>query len=155
MNDTNSFYQLKILHLALVIGVVLFGGVCLVIKLVFSISFPELLPHNSIYITILILIVLIAGSDFLFKNRISNIERGMPVKEKLAAYRLASLIRFMLIETAAIISGVGYLLTGVVLRYFVLMIIATGYFIYVKPTKEKVIDELNLSYSDQQKLKVT
>lgn len=146
-----SISQQKILYYALVGGVVLLGLLALVINTVVGIDFKIDLPSELQYLAIAYIVFTFFISGYVFKQRLSKVDAAMSLVEKVGEYRSAAIIKYAIVEGASLLLATAYLVTGSYV-YFILFGVTVGYFLYVRPTKEEMIDELNLSYADQQKL---
>ena len=90
----------------------------------------------------------IAGS-IIFKKKLNSSKSKTSLIEKLNDYRAALIIRYALLEGATFFSLVSYLMTGDQLfLYISILIIAI--FIILKPSAEKVINDLELNPNERQ-----
>ena len=124
---------LKIIHLALLAGVTL---IYFIIGDIFNISMPKLEGENLYYIFIPAIAVL--ASNFLFKNVLSKINPKSSDKEKLMQYQTASIMRWAILEGSAFL----ILILKPELAIFGLLLLL--YLLLVRPTKEKIENELNI-----------
>lgn len=152
MDLKESFFQIKILYSALIVGVLLFAGICLVIHNVFDIGNElHVLPEQAIYLIFLIAVTMLYLSSFLYKKRTALITQSFTLDDKLQYYRNAVILRAALIEIAALSVGIGYLLSGELL-YLGAMIIPLAYFLQTFPKDEAMISTMDLTYAEQQEL---
>jgi hypothetical protein len=149
-NPQAFFKTTAIIHAALLIGQVLFGAT------VFSITQStglNLNPGNDVFYYVALLLVIggmILGS-FLYKQQLAKLGGEATLKEKTAAYQTALIIRCALSEGASLFCIIHYMLTGN-LFYLLLVGLNILYFIWIRPTKDKIADEVNLSYEDKVEL---
>ena len=146
-----SFSQQKILFYAMVAGVIMIGVLAFAMNTILELDFNVSLPAELIYVGAGVVFLTFFASDAVFKKMLSQVDSTMDLEGKVAKYRSASIVKYALIEGAALLLAVAYMLTGSY-EYFMLLGVTIGYFIYVRPTEEKLIDSLNLSYADQQKM---
>ena len=124
---------LQVIHLALLAGVSL---AYFIIGDLFNISMPKLEGENLYYIFIPAITVL--ASNFLFKNVLAKIESNNSKMEKLAQYQTASIMRWAILEAGAFL----ILILKPELVVFGLLLLL--YLLLVRPTKEKIENELNI-----------
>lgn len=138
---------ISIIHLALNLGLILFGAVTFVIN-----SGRNIFNYNTndpfVIISPLLAIAGIAGGIFLFNRQVASAQDKDTLKGKLAIYQGALIQKYALVEGAAMFANVSYELSRNL--YF---LIITGllilYFISIKPTKDRLETDLNLSYEDK------
>ncbi|WP_295675965.1 hypothetical protein [uncultured Mucilaginibacter sp.] len=136
-----------IIHLALLIGQVLFGVV------VFAITPNPVFnwkPGNDVFFYVLILLVCLGiflGS-FLFKQQLANAAEKTNLKDKLGVYQTAFIVRAALSEGASIF---GIVCTMITSNLFYLAIVGINilFFISIRPTRDKIEEALNLDYNEK------
>lgn len=152
MNYRQSLNQIKILHGALFIGIVLFGGVSVAFHTVMNLGTQlDILPPDMIYLFLAGAAILLLFSDYIYRKKTGSIERNMELRHKITTYRIAALLRVFLIETAGMAVGIGYLLSGNWL-YLIIFAVPLLYFIYTFPKDEHMQQVLDLTYTEQQQL---
>jgi hypothetical protein len=141
------FKLITSIHTALLVGQVLFGVVS------YSITNSKglnLKPGDDVFFYIALLLVIggmLAGT-FLFKKQVAKLLDKATLPEKLAAYQAALIRRFALSNGPSMFGIVVYMLTGN-LFYLILTAINVLYFIWIRPTKDKVKEDLNLTYEEE------
>lgn len=93
-------------------------------------------------------IVIIAGGLLVSKRVLDDTKPNADVGEKLDRYRTAQLVRYVTAEGPGLLAQVGFLLTGNK-AYFALGAVLIGYLIWMRPTRDKIIQDLNLSQEEQ------
>ncbi|MFC7358417.1 hypothetical protein ACFQO1_12015 [Jejudonia soesokkakensis] len=92
--------------------------------------------------------VLLIGSivlgNFLFKKILAQAHDKIALKEKLQIYQISTFIRYVLVEGPALFALMALILTGN-LVYLLLASICLVYLYYLKPGKEKIKQDLQLS----------
>ena len=156
--ETNSitskeyFRTLKIIYLALIAGQVIFS--LTVVFLIYTGEFNEDFPEMEKIFFILVPVLVIGGylgGRMFFKKRLETaiLKPGLP--EKLADYQSALIIRYALLEGPSMLAFIAYLLTAdiffIVIAGFIIII-----FITLRPTVDRMISDLELSYDDAQKV---
>ncbi|MCB9175023.1 MAG: hypothetical protein H6589_10480 [Flavobacteriales bacterium] len=140
-----SFIQrITIIHLALIIGLLLFAGVT------YSTVETNVLvfDFDSNFFTVIVPAMAISmafASNFIFTKKVNELSNVSLLKDKLMGYQTASIIRFALLEGPAMFSIVIYMLTGNLL-FLIMAGVLIVYFITIRPTKEKIEMELNLNF---------
>ena len=89
-----------------------------------------------------------ALSAFLFKKNLSIAVNKATLKEKLMAYQTAFIVRFAPLEGASLFGIVCFMQTGNLLFIIISGLLAL-YFLSLRPTKDKIENDLNLSYEDK------
>ena len=136
-----------IIHMALAAGQILFAAVT------FLIQKPSTGTNNDMLIFIVpaITVTSFAAGHLLFKKLIGNINSQSPLKAKLISYQSATLIRLALLEGPSLFAIVSFLITGKLVFIGIAAAIIL-YFIYLRPTKQKIEDDLNLGYDEKAEL---
>lgn len=134
---------LSLIHLALLAGLVLFMIVTIISQ---KQTYFDYKNTGDVYIIVVPVMAIAAffTGRFLFKQQLSALDKKNSLKEKLMGYQGASIVRLAFLEGAALFGIVAFLLTG---NFFELLIslLLVLYFLMLKPTKEKVMSDLNLS----------
>jgi len=153
MQKENTLKTLNLLHKALMIGQVLFAGIC--IYLVYTKNF--LPPAQELDRTLqVIALIAVAGGIYagmsLFKRKLIQIrEMQANAKEKLALYQAACIMQWALMEGPSIFSAACFLVTG---NYALLALVAAILFLFVMtaPSKLKIMLQLQISEAELDEL---
>lgn len=148
MNPTNHKFNylklLQIIHFALVAGVIVFA----LISFTVHISQPN--PYiekemRDIFIYLIPVFVFggFLASNIVFKTKILEIKPLEDIMKKLECYRSVLIVRYAFLEASALMAVIAHLLTADYL-FLGITSITILYFIYVRPTREKVIYDLEL-----------
>ncbi|NGP76926.1 hypothetical protein G3570_09800 [Balneolaceae bacterium YR4-1] len=152
MDIKQAFFQIRILHAALFVGVILFAGISFAFHNFMSIGDSLVtLPDNAFYLVLLLAGLLLWLSYFTYRNRISKIVKGSSLKERIDAFRSAAILRVALVEAASLVVIMAYLLSGDRM-YLIVAIAPLFFFISTFPKEDKMIETLELSYSEVQQL---
>jgi len=89
-----------------------------------------------------------ALSLYLFKKNLNIAINKPTLKEKLAFYQSAIITRFAPLEGASLLGIVTYLQTGNLL-FIIISGLTALYFLSLRPTKDRIENDLNLSYEDK------
>lgn len=143
-SDTSTYFKtLSILHLAMLIGQLLFGGVAA--ALVLSGSYQPSLPDSRL-IQIAAIAVAVVGvglSQFLFNSRMAIAHTGANLDAKLSSYKTAAIVRNALLEGPALFCITLYLLTGKLL-YIGIAAVLILWFAFQFPVRSKVLSALQM-----------
>jgi divalent metal cation (Fe/Co/Zn/Cd) transporter len=149
MNPQNFLRVNKLIFFALLAGMVLFLGVVVFLTETIVIFIPE----DIIYLLISIgaLGVAIFAGKFLFEKLIAPAKESNSLTQKTTMFNTSSMVRYALCEGAVLLNIVFFLtqknaLFGIVALFGIL------FFITLKPTNEKIISALDLTYEDQNSL---
>ena len=143
----SNIKALSILHFSLLIGQLVFAAIAY--YLVTSGSMKAIdTGKNTQFILIgvaAIGLILVVLSFSMYKKKVALIKDSVqPVKEKLVAYRAASLIRWAMLEAPVLIAIIAFMLTG----HYNFLILAGAIlllFLSTRPTVSKAAAELSIS----------
>lgn len=149
--QTESFFKsIKIIHLALLTGLMLFIGVAHFIVLPTADTNADL-GNIFRYMIPGLAVVSIFASRLAVNGLLKQIAPSTPLSEKLDRYRGASIIRWAAVEGVGLFAVVGYMLTG--LQTLVLVALAlTAYLFTLRPTPSLVATELQLDAKERTEL---
>jgi hypothetical protein len=108
MTSAGYFKSIKIVHLALVIGVVFFALVSVFLQINGFGTLGELINNGLLLIIPLLALIGIFGSNFIFKKRLRKIVDKTNLNEKMEDYRSALILKFALIEGPSFFAIVAY-----------------------------------------------
>lgn len=139
--------SLSVIHLALLAGQVIFGIVAYAQskKIYFGI-------HNMdsvfMYIVPLVAIGGFMGGYLMFKKQLTVIRSKSSLGEKVIAYQTALIVRYALLEGPSLLAIVIYMQDGNLFFLGIagLMIL---YFLSLRPTMEKVENDLDLNFNER------
>ena len=138
---------ITIIHAALAIGVILFCAVAFSQN-----SNRNTLSYNTndpfTYVALILAIGGIAVGIFIFKKQLANAQSRSDLKEKLGLYQAALIQRFAFIEGAGMFTVVAYDISAN-LFFLIIAGLLIAYFITIRPTKDRLVTDLNLSYEDK------
>jgi hypothetical protein len=98
---TEKLKVIQIIHLALCAGLILVYFVVRDFSTLESLKIPQLDASSMIYLAIPIAAIFL--SNFLYKAQLKNVVSKQILEEKIAAYQMASLIRYSVLEGAALL----------------------------------------------------
>lgn len=144
MTSAGYFKSIKIVHLALVIGVVFFALVSVFLQINGFGTLGELINNGLLLIIPLLALIGIFGSNFIFKKRLRKIVDKTNLNEKMEDYRSALILKFALIEGPSFFAIVAYLLTGNYIFLGTAVVLIIVFLIYT-PSRTKFISDLELT----------
>ncbi|SDT54711.1 hypothetical protein SAMN05216490_3982 [Mucilaginibacter mallensis] len=138
---------ITIIHLALLVGQVIFS------VLVFTITKSTFIDLTNtkdpfLFVAPILAVACFIASNFMYKLRLSEAINKPTLKGKLMGYQAALIIRCALLEGPSLFGIVTYMVT----RNFLFLLISgliILYFITIRPTKDKIANDLNLDYEDK------
>jgi hypothetical protein len=141
------FKLITLVHAALLIGQILFGVVTYSIT---NSTGLNLKPGNDVffYVALLLTVGGMLMGTFLFKQQVAKLADKASLREKLTAYQAALIIRFAFSNGPSMFGIVVYMLTGN-LFYMILTTLNVLYFIWIRPTKDKIKEDLSLTYEEE------
>ncbi len=104
-----------------------------------------------IYITPLIAFALYFLSFYIYKMLLNKTIKLPQLKQKMQQYYKINIIKFALVEVGVMFSAVSFFVTGNI-YLFAVGLIGIVYFIFLKPSNQKTVNELNLSHEESQEL---
>ncbi|RYF99246.1 MAG: hypothetical protein EOO07_37005 [Chitinophagaceae bacterium] len=139
------------IHLSFCIAVLLFSTVVFVLNkenLFFDASLANSAPFNPLF-PIVSLLGISVGL-FLYKKKLSSLSPELTFDEKFMHYQTAFLIRCAFCEGGALLNVVGCFATN---NLFFMVFAGLSFIALLvsRPTKEKVIGDLQLQYPDTEK----
>lgn len=146
------FKALKIVHFALIAGLIFFGLISFCLHQFGFESTSIELQNIFIYFIPMFVLVGYLVSNVLFKNRLNHCKGKSELKEKLNDYRSALIIRWAFLEGPAFLAIVAHLLTGYI-TYLAWAGIIIFYLIAIMPTISKTVTDLELDYEEEHSLK--
>jgi len=143
---------LNILFYAIFTGQLLFA---FIIYVLLKINAARAMPQNEQrvfeYVVPVVLFLCMAASWTLFKKRIELIKQETNLSAQLNAYRALYILRFALAEAPVLFALIILFVSGAqIIWLFVLIGIVS--FITLRPTKERITKELELSSNDMDEL---
>jgi len=127
---------IKIIHLAIVSGVILAYFFTGDFKQLTDFKFPEINSQNVIYLLLPLFAIFI--SNYLFRMQISKITQNDDVNAKFALYQTASLIRW------AVIEAVAFIILFLKPEFTIFGILLIVYLLLIHPTEDKIKTELHI-----------
>ena len=143
------FNTITIIHTALFMVQIIFGAIAYLLKsnAMFQNSDPEL---GSVLLVASVIVAVggIAASTVIGKTQIKSARAKANLKDKLAGYKTALLIKLALLEMPTIFALVCYLLSG---NYYMLVFaVAILILFYMnRPTVNNLVMDLELNHSDR------
>lgn len=98
---------------------------------------PTIDSDSIIYVLIPVLAIVL--SNFMFKNMISKIDSNLSLENKFGVYQSSSIVRWAILEGAAIV------LLFQKPDFFIFGIVIIVYLLTLRPTEDKVNNDLNLT----------
>ena len=142
----NDFKTLQVLHYAMLIGMTMFSAIAVFI----IVSRGPLRPHDASLertlqvVALVVAVGAVAAGFMLFNNKLSGIQAIGDVKERMAAYRGAAIVRWALIEGPVLLSAICFMMTGNY-AFLALAIALILVFAAVRPSKAMVVYQLQLT----------
>lgn len=141
---------LTFIHAALVFGLVIFSGISYFSGVGFVGQF-EVTGDVFIYLIPIAAMFGYFGSKIYFKKQLETIKKSDPLPSKLAKYQMASIVKYAFIEGPALLAFFIFMGNGYTL-YFSIAVCLVFYLAVQRPTKDKLIQDLNLSPTEQQEM---
>jgi hypothetical protein len=143
----NFVKSISIIHLALLAGQVIFAIVAYAqsVKVFFGVHYMD---DAFMYIVPLAAIGGFIAGYTIFKKQLAAIHTKKSLGEKIIGYQTALIIRYALIEGPCLLAIVAYMLNNN-LFYLGVAGLLILYFIFLRPTMEKVENDLDLNFNEK------
>jgi hypothetical protein len=148
------FKSSKILFGAFIFGVINFGLVLMILFFMEALPLADFDEDLAIYFVIgslAFFLVMYYVGNLVFKNKTTKVKDDQSFSKKLNEYRHAKLIQALTMEASALFAMVLVMINTHVF-FLVIALLSLLQMIRIFPKKQEMIDSLNLSYSDEQKL---
>jgi hypothetical protein len=143
------FKSIKVVHAALVIGVVLFLLITVVLDLNGFASGDEEIRMALLLVASVFTFGGVFAGNYIFKKRISIIREKTNLREKMDDYRSALIVKWALIEGPAFLAVVAFMLTGDLIFFGIGVLLVIVFLVYT-PSRNKFIKDLSLSPNEVQ-----
>lgn len=151
---TNPNYQptpkaavrvLTTLHLAIFAAPLLFGLIAITRR-----TKPPIIDLNNTFFAVILFfgVAAVVVGRILFKKRLEEAAVQESLSEKLKIYQTGFIMRSAILEGTTLLGLVGYFLEGNLLMVIVPVLLIT-YHLILRPTKDRIAEDLNLSYEDR------
>ncbi|MBU2996155.1 hypothetical protein KO500_06905 [Cellulophaga baltica] len=150
MDKRKLIPTLKIIHIALVLGLVILGAISYFYGVGFVTNF-EVTGDIFIYLVPIFAILGYFGSIYLFRKTVTAINKNDSLNKKLIQYQKALIVKFACIEAPAILALLIFMRNGYVL-YFNIAVCLVIYLAIQTPTRDKLVKNLQLKPKEQKKL---
>lgn len=147
------FKGINIIYFAIISGILIFMSIAVFLNSINSFATDDAFTVKIITIILLVLLSAgLLGSQLLFNKKLKQIkEQKKDLLAKTAEYRSTLITRYVFIEAPGFFSVIGYLLTGS--NIFVILVgITVGILIILRPTREKLITDLQLDITEKEKI---
>ena len=146
------FKSLQIIHFALMMGILFFAIIAFIlVSQGFAVAGLEDIDIMlSFFVPVFLIIGLVSG-NFLFKLKVIEAKGNLSLLEKLNIYRGALIIKMALLEGPAFLSIIIFIITGKLMHLALTGILLIVFVLY-RPSKEKLISDLELNQSQRQTL---
>ena len=141
----------NLLYFALLSGQIVFSAITLFLNHGLMFQPDPSLRDIFIYIVPLFVLNGFVTGNIIYKNRLKKIKKFNSLTSKMTEYRGAIIIRMALLEGASLFSIVIYLITADI-AFIAMAGIVVLYFLLLKPSREKVILELELNSTERMKV---
>ncbi|MBN1251644.1 MAG: hypothetical protein JXR51_14080 [Bacteroidales bacterium] len=145
MKVKEYFKALTIMHFALVLGQLFFMLVAIFLSLSGNIN-GELNDMRNLFLIIVAFVTLagVYGGNFIYNKQLEAVKQKKDYKQQFTDVKALIITRLALLEAPSFLAIVFYILTGSwMFLIFVLLVVML--FLKLKPNKEKIISELELS----------
>jgi uncharacterized membrane protein len=146
---SKQYFQTQtIIHLALIMGQLLFAGVTLYLRPAQAVDTNPELRQMFVYVVPVLAAVGIFASFQIFRLMLNKARQHASLSKKISAYGSAMIVRYAVLEAPSLFGIIAFYLTG---EYFFLIIsgLIIALFLMVRPSKEKLIQDMELSPTEE------
>ncbi|MEZ4971167.1 MAG: hypothetical protein R2814_16175 [Flavobacteriaceae bacterium] len=144
----NYLNTLKFIHSAMLLGILSFTIFIYATGEGFLVDFSK--DHNIfVYLVPTLAMLSYFISNYVFGKQLKDLTKLNSLKSKWVLYLQACVVRFSFIEGAAILSTIVFRLDNHIF-YLVISLLLILYLFKLRPTKTKIIMDMELSLEDQQ-----
>lgn len=153
MQQTNAFSTLKIIHIALLSGMIAFAIVSLILlNTGYATVADESMQRNFQVVCILLSALSLFAGFKIFKKKIFAARNSMEAgKKRMELYRTACIVWWAMIEGPGLVAGIAFILSGNY-AFFALAVFHVLALLIFAPRKANIVLFLNLSNEDVVKL---
>lgn len=149
--QNSSLTVLNTIFFGLLMGQVIFGVIAYV--MLTENQYFSLSKDTAFFAVVCCVAVLgIYAGQFLFKKQLEKVHSAETLQKKINGYQTALIVKWALIEGHSLLALVAFLVTNNLL-FFIVFICLVSFFFFQKPTKEKLIFDLELSRDMQKELR--
>ena len=143
----NQINLLNMIHISLLVGMLLF-----LIVVIILIRGDQLIENRTLDKVFMILaplygLIIMFFSRLIYNVSISKYLDGTDLANKIVHYRSAKIVSWALVESACFFALVATILTSNYL-YVAVFIFLFGYFIMLRPSRQSLVSELQLSSNE-------
>ncbi|WP_190811287.1 hypothetical protein [Flagellimonas sp. S3867] len=135
-------WNLSVIHLGLAISCIVFGILAYRAIPNTHFSFREVDNMFLIVVPVFALVCIFIG-HFIYKQSVKNIPPTAALKHQLVQFQTASIINYALIESAILFGIVSFCINKNLI-FLLLSSTILLYFFLIRPTKQKIVRDLNL-----------
>jgi hypothetical protein len=143
-NISEQFRVTGIIYVALVFGLITFFAIALFV--VENKKFEPIQSADEIF-KVLIPLAGFAVMFFargIYNKNISSVNHNEDILTKISKYRTFKIIQWVLVESVAFLSNIGFIITGNYL-YAIVFLFMMGFFILIRPTKEQFLRDFKIA----------
>lgn len=149
-NPRGALKVIPIIHLALLAGQTLFAIVAY-----FQARNVRLDLQNTkdpfFFVAPLMAIGGFIASNIIFKQRLNSLGTATTARQKVTIYQSGLIVRYALLEGPSLFGIVCFMLTGN-LFYLIISGLIIVYFLFIRPSKDSIDTDLNLSFDEKAEL---
>lgn len=133
----------RLLHLALLAAPCILGFLAYYLSEGIQLNFSD---AADVFIFIVPTVALggYFGGMYLFRRQLGNVQEGENLRQKLAKYQGANMIRYALLEGPALLAALAFMQNSHLL-YLLITFLLVIYLMRLRPSKERLFKELPLS----------
>ncbi len=148
MQTSNGYKSLLILYISLLFGQLIFLGISffMVKQQMFNKELADIENILMVLEVLLVLICMISGQK-IFKVRVEKLNELKSLSAKLTEYRVASLIRWALMEGSCLFAIICFMLTSNYL-FMLIAVLVLFFFAGISPVKSKVASDMGITVEE-------
>ena len=144
----NQLKTINVIHFSLMAGMLLFFVIVIVVIQNTVMNLNEELDKIFTIIVPVYGLIAMFIARLLFNFIISNYSTGTNLEDKIVKYRSAKMVSWAILESGCILSLVATMLTSNYL-YIAVFIFLLGYFYMLRPSRQSLINDLQLNSQEK------
>ncbi|MBW8522370.1 hypothetical protein K0U91_07780 [Chryseobacterium chendengshani] len=148
IEPASFFKMMSLIYNALLAGMIIMGGIMYLMNPSKNLDFD--LSNQLLAIMLVVMVTGVFGSNLGYNFLKNKIDNNDSIGEKIAKVQGATIAKLAFIEAPALLGIILYMVESN-LAFLMLSAIMILYFLVLKPSKDKILDDMNLTSEERRK----
>ncbi|MBW7675078.1 hypothetical protein [Chryseobacterium chendengshani] len=148
IEPASFFKMMSLIYNALLAGMIIMGGMMFLMNPSKNLDFD--LNNQLLAIMLVVMVTGVFGSNLGYNFLKNKIDNNDSIREKIAKVQGATIAKLAFIEAPALLGIILYMVESN-LAFLMLSAIMILYFLVLKPSKDKILDDMNLTSEERRK----